>query len=63
MVVVPHIDQPLRRHLTIPLLSNDTFRIGIITSPTYYKGLDIWEGLFRVTTHREKHVKFSLYSN
>lgn len=63
MVVVPHIDQQLYRHLIVPPL-NETFRIGVITSPTYYKGLDLMEGLFeRVTEHRGKKVQYFLYSH
>lgn len=63
MVVVPHIDQPLHRYLSIPPLMNDTIRVGIITSPTFCKGLDIWEGLFRITMHQGKRVNYYLYSN
>jgi len=63
MVVVPHIDQGLWRHLIVPPI-NQTFHIGVITSPTYYKGLDIMEVLFaKVSEHLGKKVEFFLYSH
>jgi hypothetical protein len=62
MVVVPHMDQQLHPHLSIPSL-NDTFHIGVITSPTYYKGLDLMEKLFQETrVHNRKKVQFFLNS-
>lgn len=63
MVVVPHIDQPLHRHFTVPHLVNSTIRIGIITRPTYVKGQDIWESLCRIKLHKEKHVAYYVYSD
>lgn len=63
MVVVPHIDQRLSLHLHVPALLDGTIRIGIITSPTYYKGLDVWESLFPYKEHNGLRILYYVYSH
>lgn len=63
MVVVPHADEPLRPHLHVPPLLNGTIRIGIITSPTYYKGLDLWGSLLPYAKHNDNPVLYYVYSH
>lgn len=62
MVMVPHIERHIQCSLRIPSV-NQTYNVGIITSPTYYKGIDILEELFLCTSYKMKNVQFYFYAN
>lgn len=64
MIVVPHVDEDVHFHLAIPPLNtSEGFRIGVITPPTFYKGIDLLEQLYAsYSSHRDRPVQFLVYS-
>lgn len=63
MMVVPHADDHLPRPLTVLAIKDNTYRVGIITPATYYKGADLVESLMHACpTHKGKQVRFFWYT-
>lgn len=63
MTVVPHLDKHAPFRIAIPPL-HDAFCIGVITPPTYYKGIDLLEKLYASwKEHRGTPINFLVYSN
>lgn len=63
MTVVPHLDKHTPFHIAVPPF-NGVFCIGVITPPTYYKGIDMLERLYASWKEcRGIPVRFFVYSN